>query len=220
MRVGAIPERYHGIGWLLNSQVWRRRSAARPRPQASCRAAQATTAAPWPTAAGADAGDSLGSSVSDAGDVNNDGYDDVLVGANYHTSGSMPSAGAVYIHHGSPSGVPLSATTGFGMFYADMDADGFGDAAAAFNACDLPSAHSSDSTDCDDASATVNPAATDVPDDTVDQDCDGVDATSGGPSGSHGGTNGGGCSTVPAAPMPWLLAVLALPAVDLRRRRA
>ena len=33
--------------------------------------------------------------------------------------------------------------------------------------------------DCDDGDAGVNPGATDIPDDGLDQDCDGVDATSG-----------------------------------------
>jgi hypothetical protein len=115
---------------------------------------------------------------------------------------------------------PTVDASGFSTYYADTDADGFGDAAAPTSSCDLPPAHVTDRTDCDDATATVNPAATDIPDDTVDQDCDGADATSGGPPGNGGTTGGSGCSAAPGATMPWLGALLALPALVLRRRRA
>jgi hypothetical protein len=42
----------------------------------------------------------LGASVSTAGDVNNDGYDDVIIGA--------PGRGYVYIYHGSSAGLPAN----------------------------------------------------------------------------------------------------------------
>jgi hypothetical protein len=75
------------------------------------------------------------------------------------------------------SGVDLSTGT---SFYADTDADGYGDAAAATVACDTPSGHVSDATDCDDAAASVHPGATEVCN-SVDDDCDGLvdDADSG-----------------------------------------
>jgi large repetitive protein len=56
-------------------------------------------------------GDSaFGYSVAGAGDVDNDGYDDVIVGAYAH-SDSTASNGQVYVHHGSASGVATAATT-------------------------------------------------------------------------------------------------------------
>ena len=58
-------------------------------------------------------------------------------------------------------------------FYADTDSDGFGDALAPQNACTQPSDFVSDATDCDDASPTTNPAASEVCD-GVDDNCDGA----------------------------------------------
>ncbi len=64
---------------------------------------------------------------------------------------------------------------GFGTFYADADADGYGDAASSAAACDAPSGAVADATDCDDTDAAVNPGATEVCDDAdVDEDCDGL----------------------------------------------
>ncbi len=64
----------------------------------------------------------------------------------------------------------LDATTG-STFYTDADSDGFGDASATVQACVVPSGAVSDSTDCDDTSAAVNPAATEVCN-SIDDDCD------------------------------------------------
>ncbi|MEO0600980.1 MAG: MopE-related protein [Myxococcota bacterium] len=61
-------------------------------------------------------------------------------------------------------------------WYADADEDGFGDGETATRACEAPDASwVSAGGDCDDADATVNPRQTDVCDDGIDQDCDGVD---------------------------------------------
>ncbi|MCI0473652.1 MAG: integrin alpha, partial [Ignavibacteria bacterium] len=49
----------------------------------------------------------FGCSVSTAGDVNGDGYSDVIVGANYYSNGQS-NEGRVFVYHGSASG--LSAT--------------------------------------------------------------------------------------------------------------
>jgi hypothetical protein len=48
--------------------------------------------------------DEFGNSVATAGDVNNDGYDDVIVGAP-NTSNPELSEGKVYVYHGSPTGL-------------------------------------------------------------------------------------------------------------------
>ncbi|MCB9745508.1 MAG: putative metal-binding motif-containing protein [Alphaproteobacteria bacterium] len=67
------------------------------------------------------------------------------------------------------SGVDLSTGS---TWYADADGDGFGEASSATIACDPPSGHLSDDSDCDDTDAAVNPDALEVCD-TIDNDCDG-----------------------------------------------
>ncbi len=54
-------------------------------------------------ATGENADDWFGYSVSSAGDVNKDGYDDIIVGAPYYDDGSDTDAGAVYIFYGGPT---------------------------------------------------------------------------------------------------------------------
>ncbi|MFT5685762.1 MAG: hypothetical protein ACI8RZ_006716, partial [Myxococcota bacterium] len=57
-------------------------------------------------------------------------------------------------------------------WYADADADTYGDSSATTLACDAPAGFVSDATDCDDGESAVNPAATEVCND-IDDDCDG-----------------------------------------------
>lgn len=90
--------------------------------------------------------------------------------------------------------------------------------------------------DCDDADPSVFDGATELPDEGIDQDCDGEDAAgsgegegegevetdTGGLSGEgDGGNSKGGCSTVSSAPPSGLLALvgLVLPLFVQRRRR-
>ena len=77
------------------------------------------------------------------------------------------------------SGVDSSTFT---TFYADADSDSYGDPTATVDQCDAPSGYTTDNTDCDDSSASVNPGATEVCDPSdVDEDCSGTadDADSG-----------------------------------------
>ena len=57
-------------------------------------------------------------------------------------------------------------------WFADTDADGFGDAAAPARACTVPADHVADSSDCDDTTAEHHPGA-DETCDGDDDDCDG-----------------------------------------------
>ncbi len=78
-------------------------------------------------------------------------------------------------------------------WYADVDGDGYGAAASSQVACNQPSAHVSDNTDCDDSvtGGSVHPGASETWYDGVDSDCDGAndyDADADGhDSGEHGG---------------------------------
>jgi hypothetical protein len=91
------------------------------------------------TLSGPAATSGFGFSLSSAGDVNADGYDDVIVGA-YKVSGNT---GAAYVYHGSASGLASTASTTLngptGMYYCgyavagggDVNDDGYDDVAMA-----------------------------------------------------------------------------------------
>ena len=84
----------------------------------------------------------LGISVAGAGDVNGDGFDDVIVGAYAYDSGDVDE-GAAFVFHGGPSGIPnanpsvanatvqsdqLSAWLGWSVAGAgDVNGDGYAD---------------------------------------------------------------------------------------------
>jgi hypothetical protein len=57
-------------------------------------------------------------------------------------------------------------------WYADADADGYGDPVSTTAACSLPAGYAANADDCDDGAAGVNPAAVESCD-AVDDDCDG-----------------------------------------------
>jgi hypothetical protein len=62
---------------------------------------------------------------------------------------------------------------GQGTYYADVDGDGYG-AGAAILACIQPVNTSTNNTDCNDAVAAINPAAQEICDGGIDNDCDGL----------------------------------------------
>jgi hypothetical protein len=90
------------------------------------------------TLQGNQTGARFGASVSSAGDVNGDGYDDVIVGSPEATNGIL-NEGAAYVFHGSGSGLSTSwawrefgewssGHFGFSVSEAgDVNGDGYGD---------------------------------------------------------------------------------------------
>ncbi|MCB9743766.1 MAG: FG-GAP repeat protein [Alphaproteobacteria bacterium] len=64
-------------------------------------------------------------------------------------------------------------TVGTLVWYADADADGYGDPEDSVTQCEPPSGHVADASDCDDGDAAVHPEA-DEACDGQDQDCDGA----------------------------------------------
>lgn len=58
-------------------------------------------------------------------------------------------------------------------FYADADADGFGNASDSLSACSIPEGYVADSTDCDDTNANVYPGAQEIPNNGIDDNCNG-----------------------------------------------
>lgn len=91
---------------------------------------------------GDNAGDHFGTSVAAAGDVNKDGFGDVIIGARAATVGDK-KPGAAYVFHGGKEGVPegnassakamltgVDANDSFGLTVAsagDLNKDGFAD---------------------------------------------------------------------------------------------
>jgi hypothetical protein len=61
-----------------------------------------------------------------------------------------------------------------GNFYRDADEDTYGDPDVSMSGSSPPAGYVSDDTDCNDADKAVNPGATDIIGDGIDNDCDGV----------------------------------------------
>lgn len=81
----------------------------------------------------------MGSSVASAGDVNGDGYSDIVIGASRYDNGSKINDGTALIFHGSASGIREEPTVKLGVSQngaqfgysvsaaGDVNADGFSD---------------------------------------------------------------------------------------------
>ncbi len=189
----------------------------------------------------------LGTRVVAAGDVNGDGWADLLAS----DSSYLDRDHAVYLYEGysdaDGDGVRASEDCDDGdagagrpseAYYADADADGYTDPGSSVVACVAPDGYApaSVSADCDDADAAIHPGATEVPADGIDQDCDGADdapmdtaedSAPPGDSDSGGDANGGtvdppgcaGCATGGAGRAGLVGLAVCVAAVSRRRRQ-
>ncbi|MFA6028196.1 MAG: integrin alpha [Patescibacteria group bacterium] len=126
------------------------------------------------------AGDQAGISVATAGDVDGNGYDDVIIGADYNCDAGI-DGGAVYLgylfaatdgilgeadiidddHDGVAAGVDCNDddpnVSVNQTYYIDSDGDGYGNTTtASICAATPPAGYSSNNTDCNDSDSAVN----------------------------------------------------------------
>jgi hypothetical protein len=119
------------------------------------------TAGPSWTAEGNQTSAVFAASIATAGDVNGDGYADVIVGAPNFDNDQVDE-GAAFVYHGSVSGLP--------QLCRDVDLDGYVDCATA---CVVQPGQICG--DCRDDAPSIHPGATEVCDGgNVDEDCDGL----------------------------------------------
>jgi YVTN family beta-propeller protein len=60
-----------------------------------------------------------------------------------------------------------------GLFYPDVDQDGYGDATAVGQSCPVPEDYVKDNTDCDDSNFSINPGKEEISQNFLDDNCDG-----------------------------------------------
>ena len=109
-----------------------------------------------------DACDQPGSYVADSSDCDD-------LDASAHPGGEEICDG---VDNDCDGSVDEADASDVSTWYADSDGDGYGGAGLSQDACAQPSGYVADATDCDDAEAAVNPAASELCN-GVDDDCDG-----------------------------------------------
>ena len=119
------------------------------------------------------------SSCQTVTDNDGDGYG---VGSDCNDNNASIYPGASEVCNGTDDDCDGSTDEGvLNTYYVDNDGDGYG---KFFDpACSAPSGYVSNSNDCNDNSASINPGASEIANDGIDQDCNGSDLVTGCPSG-------------------------------------
>ena len=100
--------------------------------------ATGVTASPATTLTGENASDVFGMTCRGAGDLNGDGYDDIVIGATEYDATGTNNEGAAYVYYGSGTGIPTawskkitgtqtSEHLGFSAGAGDINGDGYDD---------------------------------------------------------------------------------------------
>lgn len=104
----------------------------------------------------------FGEALAGAGDVNADGFADLVVGAPGEDNGS------VYLLYGAAC---------LDQWWPDADGDGWGENGGLVTDCYPPDGYALQDGDCDDSDPSIHLGADETADDGIDSDCDGEDGT-------------------------------------------
>jgi PKD repeat protein len=108
--------------------------------------------------------------IDEGFDVDNDGYTVCEGDCNDNNAAVRP--GATEVCNSIDDDCDASIDEGVqSTFYRDLDGDTYGNAAQTIQACSAPAGYVSNSTDCNDASASVYPGASEVCGNGIDDDC-------------------------------------------------
>ncbi len=118
--------------------------------------------------------DNCANGIDEGFDVDNDGY--TSCGGDCNDNNAAVNPGATEVCNGLDDDCNLSVDDGltFITYYADVDGDTYGDASSSVSTCDgAPVGYILNNTDCNDANAAVNPAATEICN-LIDDNCNGL----------------------------------------------
>ena len=118
--------------------------------------------------------DNCANGIDEGFDVDNDGY--TSCGGDCDDNDAAVNPGATEVCNGLDDDCNLSVDDGltFITYYADVDGDTYGDASSTVSTCDgAPVGYILNNTDCNDANAAVNPAATEICN-LIDDNCNGL----------------------------------------------
>lgn len=118
--------------------------------------------------------DNCNGTIDEGFDVDMDGF--TSCGGDCNDNDNTVYPGAMEVCNGIDDDCNLLVDDGltFITYYADADGDTYGDASSTVSTCNgAPMGYVGNSSDCNDANAAVNPAATEICN-TIDDDCDGL----------------------------------------------
>jgi hypothetical protein len=122
-------------------------------------------------------GDGFGAG-SPVQDFNSPGPNYVLVGGDCNDNDPNINPNAIEVCDGIDNNCNNQIDEGLPTqtYYADADGDGFGNPAISTVNCSQPTGFVINNLDCDDTNPNINPDATDIPGNGIDEDCSGSDA--------------------------------------------